>query len=69
MGWQESYIFHDFSDLKSRLMDAIQPFLLLQYSDRVSVLWRLAKANHTMSTIYGAEGDNEKKKEFVFQGI
>ncbi|KAJ9578255.1 hypothetical protein L9F63_005525, partial [Diploptera punctata] len=40
-----------------------------KYSDRVSVLWRLAKAHHTMATIYGAEGDNDKKKEFVFQGF
>lgn len=35
----------------------------------MNVLWRLAKASHMMATAYGAEGDNDKKKEFVLQGL
>jgi hypothetical protein len=43
--------------------------LLFQYADCASVLWRLAKASHMMATVYGTEGNNDKKKEFVFQGL
>ncbi|PNF36188.1 hypothetical protein B7P43_G10678 [Cryptotermes secundus] len=40
-----------------------------QYADKVNVLWRLAKASHIMGTVYGEEGDNDKKKEFLFEGF
>ncbi|PSN49120.1 Regulator of microtubule dynamics protein 3 [Blattella germanica] len=40
-----------------------------EYSGYVSVLWRLAKASHKMAIIYGAEGDSERKKEFILQGL
>jgi hypothetical protein len=42
---------------------------LFQYADNVNVLWRLAKASHVMGTVYEAEGNNDKKKEFVLQGL
>jgi hypothetical protein len=35
----------------------------------VKVLWRLAKASHVVAVAYGAEGNNDKKKEFVLQGL
>lgn len=44
-------------------------FCLFQYADSVKVLWRLAKASHVMAMAYGAEGNNDKKKEYVLQGL
>ena len=47
----------------------ITHFCLFQYADSVKVLWRLAKASHVMAMAYGAEGSNDKKKEYVLQGL
>jgi hypothetical protein len=43
--------------------------LCFQYADNVDVLWRLAKASHVMGTEYDAEANNDKRKEFVLQGL
>jgi len=40
-----------------------------EYADSVQVLWRLAKASHVMAMVYGAEGNNDQKKEYVLQGF
>lgn len=40
-----------------------------EYADNVNVLWRLAKASHIMGTVYDAEDNNDKKKEFILQGF
>ena len=47
----------------------ITHFCLFQYADSVKVLWRLAKASHLIAMACGAEGNNDKKKEFVLQGL
>ena len=47
----------------------ITHFCLFQYADSVKVLWRLAKASHVMAMAYGTEGNNDKKKEYVLQGL
>lgn len=44
-------------------------YCVFQYGDCVSVLWRLAKASHMMAMVYDAEGDLDKKKELVLQGL
>jgi hypothetical protein len=43
----------------------ITHFCWFQYADNVKVLWRLAKASHVVAVACGAEGNNDKKKEFV----
>lgn len=39
-----------------------------EHPDCVGLLWRLVKAHHSLGTIYGNNGDLDKKKEMVMEG-